>query len=96
MSAGATPGVRFVEVRCVGVHRQDHIAGVVCDDVVRMSCDIVKELVEILHCGFCGGGLLYGEGPECGEHRDIDGACIVKENSYDFLDEFFVGLVEEG
>ena len=68
MSAGATPGVRFGEVRCVGVHRQNHIAGVVCDDGVRVSCNIVKELVEILHCVLCGGGLLHGEGPERGEH----------------------------
>ena len=80
MSAGATPGVRFRVVRCVGVHRQNYIAGVVCDDGVRVSCDIVAELVEILHCGLCGGGLLCGEGPKRGEHCEIDGACIVKEN----------------
>ena len=96
MSACATSGVQFGEVRCVGVHRQDHIAGVVCDNGVRVCCDIVEEFVEVLHCGLCGGGLLHGKGPERGEHREIDGACIVEENSYDFLDEFFVGLGKEG
>ena len=96
MSAVATPGIRFGEVRCVGVHRQNHIAGVVCDDGVRVSCDIVEELVDIIHCGLCGCGLLHGEGPKRGEYREIDGACIVKENSYDFLNDFFVGLGEEG
>ena len=78
------------------MHRQNHIAGVVCDNVVRVSCDAVKELVEILHCVLCGGGLMRGESPKRGEHREIDGACIVKENSYDFLDNFFVGLGDEG
>ena len=78
------------------MHRQDHIAGVGCDDGVRVRCNIVQELVEVLHCGLCGGGVLRGEGPERGEHREIDGSCIVEGKSYDFLDERFVGLGEEG
>ena len=78
------------------MHRQDHIDGVVCDDGVRVRCEIVEELVEVLRCGFCGDSLLCGEGPERREHREIDGACIVEENSYEFLDGFCVGLGEEG
>ena len=69
MSAGATPGVGFGEVRCVGVHRHDHIAGVVRDDGVRVSSDVVEKLVDVFHRVLCGDGLLRGEGPERGEHR---------------------------
>ena len=52
--------------------------------------------MNVLHRVLCGGGVLRGEGPKRGEHHEIDGACIVKEDPYDFLDDFFVGLGEEG
>ena len=72
MPAGATPGVRLGEVRCVEVHRQNHIAGVVCDYGGRVSCDVVEELVEIFHCVLRGSGLLPGKGPKGEEHSEID------------------------
>ena len=78
------------------MRRQHHIAGVVCDNGVWVSCDIVEELVDILHCVLSEGGLLHGEGPDCGDHCDIDGARVVEEDSYYLLDEFLVSLGEEG
>ena len=60
-----------------------------------MRYDIVEELVEVLHCGLCGGGLLHGEATKRGEHRDINGTCVIQEDSYDFLDERLVGFGEE-
>ena len=37
MSTGVDPGVLFIEVRCIGMHRQDHIAGVISDDGVGVG-----------------------------------------------------------
>ena len=78
------------------MHRQDHIAGVVCDDGVRVRCDIVEELVEVLHFGFCWVGLMRGEGLERGEHREIDGACIVEENPMTSWTNFLLALERRG
>ena len=84
------------EVQFIGVHRQDHTVGVVSDDGVRVSGGIVEELVDVFNRVLCGGSVLRGKGPDRGEHREIDGACIVKENSYDFLDNFLSALERRG
>ena len=78
------------------MHPQDHISGVVSDDGFGLSGGIVEELVDFYHCVLCGYGLLCCKGPECSEHRQIDGACIVEENADDLLDFIFVRLGEGG
>ena len=90
MSSRSTAGFRFGYVRGVDVACQDHVAGVVCDDSIRVSGCVIEKLFHLLYCLFSWDGLLGGNGAECREHRRIDCPCLVKESNHDFLNEFLI------
>ena len=75
---------------------QDHVAGPICDDCIRVSGSIIQEMFYLLHCALCWVRLLCGNRSERWEHGEVHGSRIVQESAGDFLDELLVGLAEEG
>ena len=78
------------------MHLQDHISGVVSDDGAGVVGGVVEELVDFFHCVLCGGGFMWGEGPERSEQSQIDGVCIVQEDADELLDTFLSALERVG
>ena len=73
ISAGAAPGVYFGEVRCIGMHRQDHITGVVSDDGVGVSGGVVEDSVDFF--------IVFCVGEACCVARDPSAVSIAKSTA---------------
>ena len=56
---------------------EDHVAGSVSDDGIRMGCRVVKKLFHLLHGVFCRIGLLSSNGSQGSEHSEVDCTCVV-------------------
>ncbi len=75
MASGVTLRFGFAEVGCVAVAAKNHIALGIGEDGVRMGCNIVEEMLSILHGVLGGGGLGRGKGAEC----DKDGCIAARQ-----------------
>ncbi len=67
---------------------KDHVARVVGDDRVGMSCGVFEKLCGLCHDVFGRVCLLCSYGSKRCEHRAVDTSGIVEASAYDFLDEF--------
>ena len=56
----------FCEKACVGVSREDHVTGAVCDSIGWVCGHIVLQLVNCFGCVFRGFGLLGANDAQCG------------------------------
>ena len=93
VSAGTTACFRFVQVGGVTVHNEHHVTPSVSDDGILVCGSIVKELFALRHGVL--GGVSLGRGDHA-EHRDrehggVNCPSIVEEDTYHFLDDFFLG-----
>ncbi len=91
MSAGTAACFRFAQIGGIAAYDKHHVTPSVSDDGVLVCGGVVKELFA-LHHGVLG-GVCLGRGycTECHEHGGVDCQSIVKEDTYHFLDDFFLG-----
>ena len=87
MSPSPASGSRLRKVRSVAVHTEDHVAGGVSEDSVRICCTIVQKLDDILHGGFGAFRLICRDGANGNQHRRIYSTCIEEQRADDLLDE---------
>ena len=78
MCAGAAAIFTDVEVRGVGVGREDHVTDTVGDAVSWVGCYEIKELINGVVCGLCGGDLLLAKFAEGDKEFDVHSACVVE------------------
>ena len=93
-SAGAC--FRGGEIRGVAVNLENHVAGVVADNGIRVRSAVVQELGDGLECGMCSVGLLRGDGSNGSEHGGVNSPCIIEEGSKNFLDAFGIRGIKRG
>jgi hypothetical protein len=90
VSANAAACFGFAQIEGVDVHNEHHVTPTVSDDGILVCGGIVKELLALRHGvlrGFCLG---RGYCAERCEHGGVDCASIVEEDTYHFLDDFFL------
>jgi len=61
VSAGTASSFWFTEIGCITVDAKDHVPFGVGEDGVRMGCNVVKEVMGLLHGVFSGCGLGVGK-----------------------------------
>ena len=81
-------------VGSIGVVVENHVAGKVFDDGIRVGGGIVQEVNASIGSGGSGAGLLGSNGAEGREHGVVDGTGIVEENTNNFTDTLDSGSVE--
>ena len=94
---GSCPVARFVnvEVCCIGVSRQYHVAGSIGDAIVWVRGNIIKELVGGFISVFRGHRLLGSNVSKADEEFGVDGSGIVQQvtqNDFHTLDDFVVNF----
>ena len=93
-SAATRPGL--VEGASVGVAGEEHVAGVVCDTIVGVGGDVIKELGDGSVGVLGGGGLLGADSAERHKEFVTNGSAIPEESAYNVLDAFDAGGVKRG
>ena len=96
MATRAAARLGLCEIRCIAVDRQNHVAGVISEDRVRVGGNIVEEIQCLLHCARGRRGLVGSNSAERDQHGGVNGAGIVEECSCHLLDEFCVFFVKQG
>ena len=73
MAAGVTAGAGLGKVRYVGVHRQNHVAGMEDDDGIGVSGGVVQEEEDFF--------IVISVGEACSEARDPSAASMVRSTA---------------
>ncbi len=90
MSAGMAACFRFTQIGGVAVYNEHHVTPSVSDDGILVCGSINKELFALRHGVLGGVSLGRGDHAECCEHGGVNCLSIVEEDTYHFLDDFFL------
>ena len=78
------------------MHPQDHVAGMIANDGIRMCGTIVKQVCKCLHGGLGAVGLLGGQGAKGNKHGRVHSMGVVEQDTNDFLDMFAASSIKHG
>ncbi len=91
VSASAAACFGFAQIGGIAVHDEHHVTPPVSDDGVLVCGGVVKELLALRHGVLSGYCLGRGYRAEHREHGGVNCPSVVEEDTYHFLDEFFLG-----
>jgi hypothetical protein len=91
VSAGVAACFKFAQIGGVAVYNKHHVTPSVSDDGILVCSGVVKELFASRHGVLGGVSLGRGDHAERCEHGGVDCPSIVEEDTYHFLDDFFLG-----
>ena len=85
-STGNSSGAGTGQMRRVGLHVQDHVAGGEYEFVVGIGCGVREQAVSGVGGGLCCMGLVRGDGRCSREHGGVDCTGVVEEAADDLLE----------